>query len=59
MRFLILLLALVLLAGGSAVYWRRVHPPAVVAAVAVYGTIDIRQVSLSCNDSDRITHCLG
>jgi hypothetical protein len=59
LRFLILLLALVLLAGGGAVYWRRAHPPAVVAAVAVYGSIDIRQVSLSCNDSDRITQCLG
>ncbi len=49
---------LVLLAGGGAVYWRLSHPPAVVAAVAVYGTIDIRQVSLSFNDSDRIAQLL-
>jgi hypothetical protein len=31
----------------------------VIAAVAVYGTIEIRQVSLSFNDSDPITQCLG
>jgi len=58
LRFLILLLALVLLAGGGGLYWRLAHPPAVVTAVAVYGTIDIRQVSLSFNDSDRIAQLL-
>ncbi|WP_287787800.1 efflux RND transporter periplasmic adaptor subunit [Acidiphilium sp.] len=48
----------VLLAGGGAVYWRVAHPPAVATTVAVYGTIDIRQVSLSFNDSDRIAQLL-
>jgi HlyD family secretion protein len=49
---------LVLLAGGGAVYWRLAHPPAVAAVVAVYGTIDIRQVSLAFNNSDRIAQLL-
>lgn len=53
-RLLPLLLALLLAAGGAALYLHLRTRPAALDTVTVFGTIDIRQVSLAFNDSDRI-----
>lgn len=53
-----LLLLGALLAAGGAVFWRWSHREAAAAFVAVYGTIDIRQVQIAFNGSDRIARLL-
>ncbi len=55
--FILALLAL-LVGGGIAAWWRLASAPPAVAAVIVYGSIDIRQARLAFNDSDRISHIL-
>lgn len=58
-KIIIPLLVIVVLGGAGIFYWQRTHqqePPA--TALTLYGNVDIRQVQLAFNGSDRIDSML-
>jgi len=58
-KLIIPLLAVVVLGGGGVYFWQRTHhqaPPA--TTLTLYGNVDIRQVQLAFNGTDRIEHML-
>lgn len=58
-KIIIPLLVIVVLGAAGVVFWQRMHPhepPA--TALTLYGNVDIRQVQLAFNGSDRIDRML-
>ncbi|MCK9262001.1 MAG: hypothetical protein M0P63_19840, partial [Azoarcus sp.] len=58
-KLIVPLLAVVVLGGGGVYFWQRTHyqaPPA--TTLTLYGNVDIRQVQLAFNGTDRIEHML-
>jgi HlyD family secretion protein len=57
-RFAFAALALLLLGGAVATYWLFFNPTSRTSQLVVYGNIDLRQVDLPFNDSERIAEVL-